>query len=146
MNLLFFVCGRFEEVSAHKSYFHVCRPVRMDAPMFQSVDFIPDPTPGEEGHYQGFADLYHRVTTEEHRPSIKPVKKKLPFSPNVQHAKNTGLMLQCSECEKWRLLFTKFKLKPAQKAKKSSVLDDVEYTCGATLGKAQLFVLVQPHI
>ena len=58
----------------------------MDAPMFQSVDFIPDSTPGEEGHYQGFADLYHRVTTEEHRPSIKPVKKKLPFSPSAQHA------------------------------------------------------------
>ncbi|CAB3988078.1 Hypothetical predicted protein [Paramuricea clavata] len=43
-------------------------------------------------------------------------------------------MLQCTECEMWRLLFTKNKLKPAQKTQLTNVLgDDVEYTCGATL-------------
>ena len=108
----------------------------MNADLFKSVAFLPDPTPGEENHYQDFSNVYRTQTSEQFRPSFQTKKKKLPFSPSVQHVKNIDMMLQCTECEMWRLLFTKNKLKPAQKTQLTNVLgDDVEYTCGATLGE-----------
>ena len=35
------------------------------------------------------------------------VLKTLTYSPSEQHARNTGVLIQCDECNKWRLLFSK---------------------------------------
>lgn len=112
----------------------------MNAELFQSVAFLPDPTPGEENHYTDFADVYRTQTSEKFRPSSQLKKKKLPFSPSRQHVKNIDMMVQCTECEQWRLLFTKKKLKPAEKKQLTNMLDDIEYTCGATFGRLNLIL------
>ena len=70
----------------------------------------------------------------------KPNKKRksLPFSPSVQHVKNIDIMLQCEECDLWRLLFSKRKLSIKERAELQSILDDVAYSCGATLEELDL--------
>ena len=77
------------------------------------------------------------------RPSKKvreaAKRKKLPFSPSVQHAKNTDIMLQCEDCDKWRLVFSKKKLKGDQKRQLNQLLDDIEYTCGVLFGEFYLY-------
>lgn len=50
----------------------------------------------------------------------------------VQHVKNIGVMLQCEECDLWRLLYSKRKLS-IRETEIQSFLDDIAYTCGATL-------------
>ena len=37
---------------------------------FDKLAYLPDPVPGQEGHYRSFEDLYGTSTTEEHRPSL----------------------------------------------------------------------------
>ncbi|XP_014661913.1 PREDICTED: uncharacterized protein LOC106804987 [Priapulus caudatus] len=39
-------------------------------------------------------------------------------------------MVQCTECEKWRLVFSKKKLSKRQKEHLGEVLSDVDYTSG----------------
>lgn len=43
-------------------------------------------------------------------------------------------MLQCEECDKWRLIFAKEKLTKQQKEAFQDVLDGMSYTCGLTFG------------
>lgn len=75
------------------------------------------------------------------RPSMKQKRPKkdrrtIPLSPGAQHFKNTGgLMVQCEECDMWRLVFSKLKLKKTQRDQLSNVLDNIAYTCGVMLGK-----------
>ncbi len=59
------------------------KPVRINADLFQSVAFLPDPTPGEENHYQDFSNVYRTKTSEQFRPSFQMKKKKLPNSPTL---------------------------------------------------------------
>ena len=76
---------------------------------------IPFPVLGDDGHYLPFAEVFtsEKGNTGEYRPSYKGptqplpkrVKRKLPYYASVQHAKNAELMLQCSGCELWRLIF-----------------------------------------
>ena len=50
-------------------------------------------------------------TFEIHRPSLKAKKQKsLSYGPSKQHATNVGVVVQCEECNKWRLMFSKRKL------------------------------------
>lgn len=113
----------------------------MDADKFRSVAFLPDPIPGPDDHYKSFDEVYQTPTSERFRPSNKPVKKvgALPFSASKQHVKNIDMMLQCAECDQWRLLYSKFKYKQAQKKRVEKVFEDIEYTCGSSLGKAFMF-------
>jgi hypothetical protein len=55
----------------------------------------------------------------------------MPFNPTTQTAKNAGLVLQCEECLKWRMVHSKHKLKPAVKAKVTSEIESLMYTCGS---------------
>lgn len=55
----------------------------------------------------------------------------------VQHVKNIGVMLQCEECDLWRLLYSKRKLS-IRETEIQSFLDDIAYTCGATLEELNL--------
>lgn len=119
----------------------ICRPVHMPLELFRDVHHLPDPVPGEEGHYTPFSDVYGTSTTEQHRPSLQARKgrqKTLPFSGSVQHVKNVDVMVQCEECLMWRLLYCKHKLSASARKSLQRALDDVTYTCGAQLQDLQL--------
>ena len=79
-------------------------------------------------------------TTEKDRPSLQSQKKKkcLSYSPVKQHAVNVGLVLQCDECNKWRLLFSKRSLPFHDRQELERLLSDVSYTCGARIDDLQL--------
>ena len=91
----------------------ICKPVRLPKEVFNSLQVLPDPVPGEDGHYKTLDDLLGTKTDESHRPSLHKTPKRrktLPFSASIQHVKNVDLMLQCDKCAMWRLLYSKFKL------------------------------------
>ncbi len=47
-----------------------------------------------------------------------------------QHVKNVNLLVQCEECNKWRVLFCCNKLNFFQLTELEKLLDDIAYTCG----------------
>ena len=114
----------------------ICKPVRLPKDTFAKIHLLPDPVPGEDGHYKCFDDFLGSETDESHRPShkVKSKKKKtLPFSASLQHVKNVDLMLQCDECSMWRLLYSRHKLTRKERADLQAALEDVSFTCGAQL-------------
>ena len=56
----------------------------------------------------------------------------MPFSPSAQYAKNADTFVQCSECGRWRCLYSKKKLTAQQKICLNVFLEDHDYCCGAT--------------
>ena len=95
---------------------------------------MPDPIINEEGHYHSFDVLYGTSTTEKDLPSASMTtqKKMIPFNTTQQHVKNVNLVIQCEECQMWRLLFSESKLSPQSVVRLNSILEDISYTCGAT--------------
>ena len=118
----------------------ICKPIKVPVDVFKKLRHFPHPTPGEDGHYLPFSNVFHTETTEEHRPSFKKTRngKTLPFTPTVQHVKNCQVMVQCSECNMWRLLFSKYKLKKEERTELQNVLNEYTYTCGAKLSELHL--------
>ena len=109
----------------------ICKPPRLPLDVFSKVHFIPDPVPDADGHYKEFKNVYGTATTEKHRPSLqkRPVRTKtLPFVASVQHARNTSLVVQCEECEMWRLLYSPFKLSSPQRQQLSTCLEEYTFT------------------
>ena len=116
-----------------------CTICRMDAATFSSLKFLPDPVLGEDGHYLPFSNVYEKPTTEKDRPSLKAKKQKsLSYSPSKQHATNVGVVIQCEECSKWRLMFSKRKLSLHQQQELRSRVSDLSYSCGATMEDVDL--------
>ena len=95
---------------------------------------LPDPVLKLNGEsYKTFEELYGTETTEEFRPSAQKLTKEsqgMGFSPSAQYAKNVGTVIQCGECNKWRVLYSKSKLNNEESAKLSRFLDGIQYTCG----------------
>ena len=114
---------------------NMCKPIRLPLEVFSQLKQLPDPMPGKDQHYLPFQDVFGHPTSEEHRPSFnsKKQKKTLPFTASVQHVKNCDMMLMCEECEMWRLLYSKKKLKPEHRRLLSLKLDELSFTCGASL-------------
>ena len=54
----------------------------------------------------------------------------MPFSPTTQTAKNAGIVLWCEGCLKWHVVYSKWKLNPASKAKVMREVGSLSYTCG----------------
>lgn len=112
----------------------ICKPLRMDEEEFKATNFLPDPVPDTDGHYKSFFDLFGQPTTEEFRPSLKNTSKSaknvLGYAPSQQHVNNVGLLVQCEECDMWRLLFCKYKLNYQENCELQTALDDISYTCG----------------
>ena len=112
--------------------------------IFCKLKHIPHPTPMEDGHYLPFSEVYEKLTSEEHRPSFKPhqpkSKKKctLPYYATIQHVKNANLMVHCAECEMWRLVFSCYKLDSNNRKELQLILNDNEYSCGASLADLYL--------
>ena len=112
-------------------------------PMFFSkLGHLPDPMPGDDGHYKDFHTVFKTPTTEEYRPSKSesgPKRKSLAFRASVQHVRNTQMMLQCGEeCSMWRLIYGKRKLKPPENLQLEQSLNDMSFSCGAQLQDADI--------
>lgn len=92
------------------------RPPRLLPDVFSNLHHLPDPTLGEDGHYEPFKEVFGKTTTEEGRPSMRKARdvRKGPFVPSIQHTKNTNLMAQCEDCLKWRLVYSRYKLASQQ--------------------------------
>ena len=119
----------------------LCRPIRLPKDVFDKLHHIPHPTPGADDHYLAFSEVFGKDTSDNHRPSLtakKSRKNTLPFQASVQHVKNAMLMLQCEECEMWRLIFSKFKLDQRKKKHLQKALEQFTYTCGARLSSLDL--------
>ena len=108
----------------------------MDKDKFSKLRFLPDPIMGNDDHYLPFDKAYTTtLATEMYRPSLrgKRVANPLSFSPSVQHALNTGITVQCEECDMWGVVFSKKNLTVQQRSTLQSILEDVSYSCGASL-------------
>ena len=119
----------------------ICKPVRLPKEVFDTLHVLPDPVPGEDGHYKSLDDLLGTETDGSHRPSLQKTpkrKKTLPFSASIQHVKNVDLMLQCDECAMWRLLYSRFKLTKKEKSDLQQAIEDISFTCGAPLQDLEL--------
>ena len=113
----------------------ICDFPRLPPSVFNELHNLPDPVPKGE-HYEPFSDLYGKVTTEQHRPSLKEAQSKshgMPFTPTAQYAKNTMMTINCSECMKPRVCYAKRKLKENVRRKFIRILEDLQYTCGSSL-------------
>ncbi|GES82304.1 hypothetical protein GLOIN_2v1489433 [Rhizophagus clarus] len=92
------------------------KPLKSDEVDFSQVHSLPDPIPTiDKTSYKEFSEIYGTITTEQHRPSLKHQQKdkqtnKMGFSPNAQFAKNVGVVVECYECNRWRILYSKTKL------------------------------------
>ena len=118
-----------------------CKPVRMDPNVFSFLHYLPNPVPGPDDHYKSFEEIYgqSQALIEKHRSSLQQRKKRATsFSPSQQHVKKVGLLLQCEECDKWRLIFCKYKLSVQEVSELQSILEDVSYTCGTTFDNLEL--------
>lgn len=124
----------------------ICKPPRLPRNIFSKLGHLPDPIPGDDGHYKGFHTIFKTPTTEEYRPSKsekRPKAKSLPFRASVQHVRNTEMMLQCEECSMWRLIYAKRKLKPPERLQLEHSLSDLSFSCGAQLQDADIPAFLQ---
>ena len=55
----------------------------------------------------------------------------MPFPPSAQYAKNVKVLLQCGECLKWRVLYSKHSLKKQQREELEILVENIEYSCGS---------------
>jgi len=139
-----------------KSTCTICRPPRCSPEDFEQLHYLPDPVPGEDLHYKSFEELYGKQTTEVHRPSLLKTKTKgktkitkekhtMPFCPSAARAKNVGVIVNCVECEKPRLLFSAKKLSEKDKTMLQEFLDTIFYTCGMSFhNTCDLAIAVPP--
>ena len=68
----------------------------------------------------------------------KSHSKSIGFYASQQHVKNVDMVIQCEECEMWRLLYCQHKLTIQERAAFQNILDNISYTCGATLDDLDL--------
>ncbi len=108
--------------------------------IFLGICRLPDPVLNEDGHFKSFEDVYGSSTSEDDCPSVQKKKKKktLTFNATQQHVKNVNLLVQCEECEMWRLLYSKRKLGPCDINALEMIIGDLTYTCGATFDDLEL--------
>ncbi|POG73099.1 hypothetical protein GLOIN_2v1828214, partial [Rhizophagus irregularis DAOM 181602=DAOM 197198] len=113
---------------------HICKPVRCDSETWLKVHNFPDPIPSLDGKkYKSFEELYGQETSEEYRPSLKDKKNsnnEMGFKPSAQCCKNVGTLIQCGECDKWRVIYSKSKLALQESEELARFLDEIQYTCG----------------
>eukprot|EP00731_Ephydatia_muelleri_P010010 Em0005g596a len=130
----------FDILKCGKPECMLCKPLQLSASEFSKLSHLPDSTPGTDGHYKPFQEVFKKPTTEEHRPSAKKASSKatLPFRASIQHVHNAGMMLQCDECALWRLVYAKRKLNSAEKKDLESAIDSMSYSCGALLKDAEI--------
>lgn len=97
---------------------------------FQSLCHLPDPMIGEDDHYLPFETVFRMKTSEKDRSSLSSAKKAKSLSVK-RHVTNVGIMVQCKQCDVWRLLYSKRKLTLSEKQQLQSLFEDVSYSCYA---------------
>ena len=90
---------------------------------FKGIHYLPDPVMGSDDHYVPFTDAYGTNTSENERPSRRKMKTRT-YSSSEQHACNAGILVQCDECDKWRLLFSKRKLSVRERSQLQGIIAD----------------------
>lgn len=63
----------------------------------------------------------------------------------MQHVKNVDLMLMCEECEMWRLLYSKRKLKQKERQELEQSLEDMSFSCGAQIQDCEGMIVKACH-
>ncbi len=125
----------------------VCQPRRLPEHIFSELDHLPDPMLESSEKYKDFADVYGTVTTEEFRPSLgaagvqgnsepKEAKNKktgMPFGPNAQTASNARCLMECSECGRPRLVFSRYRLTDGELLVFLRLKEETLFTCGTAL-------------
>lgn len=105
--------------------------------VWRYISVTPDPVPTPDGeHYQPFEEVYGKETTGKHRPSLSIQSRKghlIPFNPNAQYARNVAECIDCSECQRPRVIYALHKLSYAEVLKLQALIGDVLYSCGNTL-------------
>ena len=88
-----------------------CAPPCLANDDFMRLKHLPDPMPSDNSkHYKAFNKVIGTETDESHMPSLKTTKSRkhyVPFNPLQQHAFNTRLVIECSKCDKPRIVFAK---------------------------------------
>ena len=111
---------------------HICKPIRCNSETWLKVHNFPDPIPTIDGKkYESFEKLYGQET----RPSLKEKNKsnnEMGFKSSAQNCKNVGTLIQCGECDKWRVIYSKSKLSLQEDNELTRILDGIQYTCGDT--------------
>ena len=118
-------------------------------------DWLPDPMIDENdvNHYKSFEHIYGTNTDEYDRPSFKnqvnaevsskkkdkvtdPLVTILPDDPELKGytgftAQQARYVISCTECEKPRLIYSKFRLSERQSVQMLTLLSEYDYVCGA---------------
>ena len=99
----------FDILKCGKDDCELCKPVCLPRDIFSSIKQLPFPVLDD----QPFSTVFGKDTTEEHQPSLRgrasnAKVKCLPIYASVQHVKNAQLMVQCEECNMWRLVYSKY--------------------------------------
>ena len=98
---------------------------------------LPNPMPSDDSkHYKAFDKVIGTETDESHMPSLKTTKNRkhiIPFNPLQQHALNTRLVIEYSECDKLHVIFAQKKLTPQEIKSFKHITSSLFYTCGASL-------------
>ena len=68
----------------------LCEPIRLPRAVFDTLHFLPNPMPGDEGQYKPFMDLLGRATDETHQPSLQKAPKQT----------KTLIFCKCPTCQK----------------------------------------------
>lgn len=98
--------------------------------------------PGNDNHYMSFKDIYGKETDEKHCPSLKNKynnkaadSNDSQLKPTQQYVRNVGLCVLCIECNKPRVLYSRYKVKQETIQKLRSLLETVDYSCGANFAE-----------
>ena len=112
----------------------VCGAKHLDNEVFLGLHHLPFPMrkPTDE-KFKHFNDVCGEVTSETHLPSLTEKSHQMPFSPSSQSAKNTGVVVQCGECGKWRCMYSQHKLKKDVAVLLNRFNEEFIYTCGVVL-------------
>ncbi|CAB4435728.1 unnamed protein product [Rhizophagus irregularis] len=104
--------------------------------VFESLDFLPDPTPAahDSDHYANFFMVYNKPTTDEHQPSKKIAATGTERGPSGLYI-NTKVreFITCNECSKVRCLFSGRQLTEQDGLEIRHAIENWPYTCGSTV-------------
>ena len=116
-----------------------CILPRLPPEVFSGLYLLPDLTP-KWGKYEEFHTLYGSQTNESYRPWLAEAECKsdgVPCPPSAQHARSTGLVIQCDKCRKWWLLYSRKKIVKAQRDELQEIVEMLSYSCGCRLQDIQ---------
>lgn len=105
----------------------------MDIDRFKELCFFPDPVMGPDEHYLPVTEMYMALkqTAAIVHPRFRERNSKCVGI--EQHVRNAGVVVQRNEYNKWGLLLSKRKLSAKERAQLQGIIQDISYSCGATL-------------